>query len=397
MSKKATDLLVVDQLEASVLTTTKDLEKGLQEIKKKTNKIVPILDTKKGRIEFAGLAHSISKTKVETLKPLKVLLKGVKGIIQPLNDLNSEYELKFNEYRIEFRKPLTDWEADDDLKKKENEKRIEGIKNQIEAIKEYEPRDQHTNVPVPASGARSTELGKAIKFLEDYTFDEGSGFQEFLEEAVEARNFRVEGLRNLFEFKEGQEKLAAGQKKLDDDKKELKRQKKEQKDEKNRLEKIRTDGLKGKLKEIKDCEFTCVWKYASTVKKWIEKLKGITVDKTFQEFEGEAQKEKDRILLLLKKGLPLAEKADKEADDRKLKRESQSTQENSHPPRETYKVIGREQGKENDKVTLDREHKRKINRSIIGMFQKHGFTEAQSIKIIKVTLHEKNPNIKINY
>ncbi len=108
-------------------------------------------------------------------------------------------------------------------------------------------------------------------------------------------------------------------------------------------------------------------KLALEQKKLIEKKE--TVEKEHLKSIEETVALKEKIQEELKEGYPLAVKAEKETVIKKTSAETDA----------------------------DKEHQREINRIVIGLFMKNGFSKKESIKILKIIIKAEIPQITVNY
>lgn len=195
MSKK---IVVLDAIETAIAVSEKKLKSGFLEIKTKTEGVVPDLTKETGRIDFASVCHSVSLQKTDQLQPITELVKGLKKSIKPLSDLKINYTKKYDNYRKELRKPLTEWEIEDKKNKEKEKKRIFQIEEQIIEIEELAPSN-------PAL-LTTQKLEDRIKHLKS-NFITSKTFQEFQPQAEEARGKSLRVLETYFVLAKDKEKI----------------------------------------------------------------------------------------------------------------------------------------------------------------------------------------------
>jgi len=100
-------------------------EKLLKPLREKLTQFVPDLTTKKSRAEIASFAAKFSKSKTLVDKLGKVLKDEYKVLIDPIDKERKIFRDACDEMRDEARKPLTDWETEQDRIVELERKRVE--------------------------------------------------------------------------------------------------------------------------------------------------------------------------------------------------------------------------------------------------------------------------------
>lgn len=139
---EATDLTVLEikPEQAPALYSPNGLDAFLEQIKQAVNE-VPDLSTKKGRDRVASLAAQVSRSKTAIEKPGREYLKRLKEAVKPAEQEIKRFVDACDELRDITRRPLTEWEAEQDRiaaeKAAEEERlRIEAEqKSALEALK----------------------------------------------------------------------------------------------------------------------------------------------------------------------------------------------------------------------------------------------------------------------
>ncbi len=127
-------VLEVKPEQAPTLYVPNGLDAFLEEIRKQVNE-VPDLTTAKGRARVASLAAQVSRSKTAIEKPGRDYLRRLKEAVKPAEAEIKRFVDACDALRDETRKPLTEWEAEQERIKAEEEVRIDAEKlaAQIEA------------------------------------------------------------------------------------------------------------------------------------------------------------------------------------------------------------------------------------------------------------------------
>lgn len=106
--------------QAPTLYIPNGLDAYLEQIRQAVNE-VPDLTTKKGRDRVASLAASVSRSKTAIEKPGREYLKRLKEAVKPAEAEIKRFVDACDELRDETRRPLTEWEAEQERIKAEEE------------------------------------------------------------------------------------------------------------------------------------------------------------------------------------------------------------------------------------------------------------------------------------
>lgn len=109
--------------QAPALYAANGLDAYLEQIRQAVNE-VPDLSTDKGRKRVASLAAQVSRSKTAIEKPGREYLKHLKEAVRPAEAEIKRFVDACDELRDATRRPLTEWEAEQDRLKKEEEERI---------------------------------------------------------------------------------------------------------------------------------------------------------------------------------------------------------------------------------------------------------------------------------
>ncbi|HFI9705266.1 TPA: hypothetical protein ACGSVY_002040 [Yersinia enterocolitica] len=139
MTDENTGLVVIDIKPESypTLYVTNGLDKYLNQIRQAVNE-VPDVTTAKGRARIASLAASASRSKTAIEKPGREYLRHLKEQPKIIEAELRRFVIECDEIRDETRRPLTEWEAEQERLKLEAEakKKAEELAAEIEVAHE---------------------------------------------------------------------------------------------------------------------------------------------------------------------------------------------------------------------------------------------------------------------
>ncbi|HDL6770615.1 TPA: hypothetical protein PXJ84_000052 [Yersinia enterocolitica] len=139
MADENTGLVVIDIKPESypTLYVTNGLDKYLNQIRQAVNE-VPDVSTAKGRARIASLAASASRSKTAIEKPGREYLRHLKEQPKIIEAELRRFVIECDEIRDETRRPLTEWEAEQDRLNQEAEakKKAEQLAAEIEVAHE---------------------------------------------------------------------------------------------------------------------------------------------------------------------------------------------------------------------------------------------------------------------
>ncbi|WP_145564215.1 hypothetical protein [Yersinia aldovae] len=139
MADENTGLVVIDIKPESypTLYVTNGLNKYLDQIRQAVNE-VPDVTTAKGRARIASLAASASRSKTAIEKPGREYLRHLKEQPKIIETELRRFVIECDEIRDETRRPLTEWEAEQERLKQEAEakKKAEQLAAEIEVAHE---------------------------------------------------------------------------------------------------------------------------------------------------------------------------------------------------------------------------------------------------------------------
>ncbi len=133
---EVTDLVVIEKQNAMAVFTTKEqLDPLIEAIEKEARSLVPDVTTKKGRDAIASMAHKVARSKTYIDNAGKDLVAELKALPKQIDESRRIVRERLDALKDEVRKPLTDWEAEQDRLKAEEAARIkaEEDRKQFEA------------------------------------------------------------------------------------------------------------------------------------------------------------------------------------------------------------------------------------------------------------------------
>lgn len=133
---ESTDLVVIEKANAlTVFKSADQIEEILQKVEREVMSFVPDVTTAKGRKEIASLAYRVSQTKSYLDGLGKDLVAELKEVPKLIDANRKTVRDRLDVLRDKARQPVTDWEAEQDRIKAEEEARIaaEKLASQIES------------------------------------------------------------------------------------------------------------------------------------------------------------------------------------------------------------------------------------------------------------------------
>ncbi|QRQ73101.1 hypothetical protein JQN59_18255 [Citrobacter sp. B72] len=144
---EVTDLVVIEKSSAmAVFTNNEQLDPIIEKIEKEARSLVPDVSTKKGRDAIASMAHKVARSKTYIDNAGKDLVAELKALPKQIDESRRIARERLDALKDEVRRPLTEWEAEQEriaAEKAAEEERLrieaeekaalEVLKKQIEA------------------------------------------------------------------------------------------------------------------------------------------------------------------------------------------------------------------------------------------------------------------------
>lgn len=115
-----TDLVVIEKSSAmAVFTNNEQLDPIIEKIEKEARSLVPDVSTKKGRDAIASMAHKVARSKTYIDNAGKDLVAELKALPKQIDESRRVVRERLDALKDEVRRPLTEWEAEQDRIKAE--------------------------------------------------------------------------------------------------------------------------------------------------------------------------------------------------------------------------------------------------------------------------------------
>lgn len=122
---EVTDLVVIEKSSAmAVFTNNEQLDPIIEKIEKEARSLVPDVTTKKGRDAIASMAHKVARSKTYIDNAGKDLVAELKALPKQIDESRRIARERLDALKDEVRRPLTEWEAEQDRIKAEEAARI---------------------------------------------------------------------------------------------------------------------------------------------------------------------------------------------------------------------------------------------------------------------------------
>ncbi|ENM1058137.1 hypothetical protein MMF17_002016 [Enterobacter hormaechei] len=119
---EVTDLVVIEKQNAMAVFTTKEqLDPIIEAIEKEARSLVPDVSTRKGRDAIASMAHKVARSKTYIDNAGKDLVAELKALPKQIDESRRIVRERLDALKDEVRKPLTEWEAEQERIKAEEE------------------------------------------------------------------------------------------------------------------------------------------------------------------------------------------------------------------------------------------------------------------------------------
>lgn len=119
---EVTDLVVIEKQNAMAVFTSKEqLDPIIEAIEKEARSLVPDLTTKKGRDAIASMAHKVARSKTYIDNAGKDLVAELKALPKQIDESRRIVRERLDALKDEVRRPLTEWEAEQERIKAEEE------------------------------------------------------------------------------------------------------------------------------------------------------------------------------------------------------------------------------------------------------------------------------------
>lgn len=122
---EVTDLVVIEKSSAmAVFTNNEQLDPIIEKIEKEARSLVPDVTTKKGRDAIASMAHKVARSKTYIDNAGKDLVAELKALPKQIDESRRIARERLDALKDEVRRPLTEWEAEQERIKAEEAAKI---------------------------------------------------------------------------------------------------------------------------------------------------------------------------------------------------------------------------------------------------------------------------------
>jgi len=117
---EVTDLVVIEKQNVKAIFTTKEqLDPIIEAIEKEARSLVPDVSTRKGRDAIASMAHKVARSKTYIDNAGKDLVAELKALPKQIDESRRVVRERLDALKDEVRRPLTEWEAEQERIKAE--------------------------------------------------------------------------------------------------------------------------------------------------------------------------------------------------------------------------------------------------------------------------------------
>ncbi|HFF0357544.1 hypothetical protein [Klebsiella quasipneumoniae] len=196
------DLVVIEKKNAMAVFTNNDqLDPLIELIEKEARSLVPDVTTKKGRDAIASMAHKVARSKTYIDNAGKDLVAELKALPKQIDESRRVVRERLDALKDEVRRPLTEWEAEQERIKAE------------EAMNALHAEALEMNIKFDRELAAKFEADHEMALLMDKDFD-----RERADKAAEAERQRIareEEIKRLAEEKAKREAAEQAQREID--------------------------------------------------------------------------------------------------------------------------------------------------------------------------------------
>ncbi|MGY0861117.1 hypothetical protein ACW7DC_15620 [Klebsiella pneumoniae] len=196
------DLVVIEKKNAMAVFTNNDqLDPLIEAIEKEARSLVPDVTTKKGRDAIASMAHKVARSKTYIDNAGKDLVAELKALPKQIDESRRVVRERLDALKDEVRRPLTEWEAEQERIKAE------------EAMNALHAEALEMNIKFDQELAAKFEADHEIALLMNDAFDREQA--EKKAEAERQRIAREEEIKRQAEAKAKREAAEQAQREID--------------------------------------------------------------------------------------------------------------------------------------------------------------------------------------
>lgn len=361
---EVTDLVVIEKQNAMAVFTTKEqLDPIIEAIEKEARSLVPDVSTRKGRDAIASMAHKVARSKTYIDNAGKDLVAELKALPKQIDESRRIVRERLDALKDEVRKPLTEWEAEQERIKAE------------EAMNALHAEALVMNENIDLQRAIQFEADHEMALLMNKDFDREREEQRRL--AEQAQRERDEKIQR-----------EAAEKATRDAEEKANRERQQHQDALSEISGIQQQVIiaqSGRLGVRQGGTIQCIKETLAETEAW-------PIDGRFGSLMGAAENAKQQAIAQIKQLLINAETIQKQQEENdRILREAEAKEKNRLAEE---KRIADEQAKRE----ADVKHRKTVGTNIVNALTSHtSITREQAIEVLTALKDDLIPCAKIHY
>lgn len=361
---EVTDLVVIEKQNAMAVFTTKEqLDPIIEAIEKEARSLVPDVSTRKGRDAIASMAHKVARSKTYIDNAGKDLVAELKALPKQIDESRRIVRERLDALKDEVRKPLTEWEAEQERIKAE------------EAMNALHAEALEMNEEFDRQRAAQIEADHELALLMNDKFDRDR--EEQRRQAEQAQRERDERIQR-----------EAAEKATRDAEEKANRERQQHQDALSEISGIQQQVIiaqSGRLGVRQGGTIQCIKETLAETEAW-------PIDDRFGSLMGAAENAKQQAIAQIKQLLINAETIQKQQEENdRILREAEAKEKNR---------LAEEQRKadEQAKREADVKHRKTVGTNIVNALTSHtSLTREQAIEVLTALKDDLIPCAKIHY
>lgn len=361
---EVTDLVVIEKQNAMAVFTTKEqLDPIIEAIEKEARSLVPDVSTRKGRDAIASMSHKVARSKTYIDNAGKDLVAELKALPKQIDESRRIVRERLDALKDEVRRPLTEWEAEQERIKAE------------EAMNALHEEALEMNIKLDQELAAKFEADYELALLMNDKVDREREEKRLLEER--AQRERDENLQR-----------EAAEKATRDAEEKANRERQQHQDALSEISGIQQQVIiaqSGRLGVRQGGTIQCIKETLAETEAW-------PIDGRFGSLMGAAENAKQQAIVQIKQLLINAETIQKQQEENeRILREAEAKEKNRLAEE---KRIADEQAKRE----ADVKHRKTVGTNIVNALTSHtSLTREQAIEVLTALKDDLIPCAKIHY
>ncbi|MCE1325842.1 hypothetical protein [Enterobacter asburiae] len=361
---EVTDLVVIEKQNAMAVFTTKEqLDPIIEAIEKEARSLVPDVSTRKGRDAIASMAHKVARSKTYIDNAGKDLVAELKALPKQIDESRRIVRERLDALKDEVRRPLTEWEAEQERIKAE------------EAMNALHAEALEMNIKFDQELAAKLEADHEMALLMNKDFDRDREEQRRL--AEQAQRERDEKIQR-----------EAAEKATRDAEEKANRERQQHQDALSEISGIQQQVIiaqSGRLGIRQGGTIQCIKETLAETEAW-------PIDDRFGSLMGAAENAKQQAIAQIKQLLINAETIQKQQEENdRILREAEAKEKNRLAEE---KRIADEQAKRE----ADVKHRKTVGTNIVNaLTSQTSLTREQAIEVLTALKDDLIPCAKIHY